>query len=199
MGRTRSMFLRDLMLVVALSVPQAAALAGNIDPDNLGLKYAYGENVGWINFKPSQGPGVTVTSAAVTGFAWGENIGWIDLGPAAAGVRNDGNGRLSGYAWSENVGWINFAPAGAGVFIDDRGRFFGKAWGENIGWISFKSNGAVPFGVVTSYRGQYSQEALAVPTLSGWPLAALGLAIGAIGTLAFRPRGVLRNRASHGD
>ena len=45
-------------------------LAENIDPNNLGLKYAYGENVGWINFKPSQGPGVTVTSSAVTGYVW---------------------------------------------------------------------------------------------------------------------------------
>jgi hypothetical protein len=45
----------------------------NIDPDADGSQYAWGENVGWINFAPSTGPGVAVTDTAVYGFAWGEN------------------------------------------------------------------------------------------------------------------------------
>ena len=118
------------------------ALARNIDPDNDGSQYACGENVGWINFEPSQGEGVTVTNSAVTGKAWVENIGWINLSPTTGGVANDGNGNLSGYAWGENVGWINFSPSGAGVKIDPAtGVFSGYAWGENIGWINFAPNG----------------------------------------------------------
>jgi hypothetical protein len=62
----------------------SSGYAENIDPFNEGLKYAYGENVGWINFKPSQGPGVTVTNSAVTGYAWGENIGWINFNSTGA-------------------------------------------------------------------------------------------------------------------
>ncbi len=131
-----------------LSAAAGAAEAANIDPNNQGFQYAWGENVGWINFKPDQGPGVMVTSSAVTGFAWGENIGWINLNPVGGGVINDAIGHLSGFAWGENVGWINFAPDGGGVYIDQDGRFMGLAWGENIGWINF----SVPFGVETDFR-----------------------------------------------
>lgn len=118
--------------------------AKNIDPYQDGSQYAYGENVGWINFEPGQGPGVQVSSSGVEGYVWAENIGWINLSPASyGGVSNDGLGNLSGYAWGENVGWINFAPnvpgdaADYGVKIDSDGGFYGWAWGENIGWINF--------------------------------------------------------------
>ena len=146
----KSHILAFLFLMTLLAFPDKIVFAENIDPNNLGLKYAYGENTGWINFKPSQGPGVTVTASAVTGFAWGENIGWIHLDPTNGGVLNDGTGKLTGFAWGENVGWINFAPTGGGVLIDKQGLFSGKAWGENIGWISFNSAGPVAFGVATS-------------------------------------------------
>lgn len=133
------------LVPLALSVAARIALAGNIEP---GHQYAWGENIGWINFNPSQGPGVTVTNAGLEGLAWGENVGWINLSPDQGGVANDGFGHLSGFAWGENVGWINFAPAGSGVHIDQFGRFGGFAWGENVGWINF----GVPFGVATTYR-----------------------------------------------
>ena len=176
------------LLVSLLACTGKIVLAENIDPNNLGLKYAYGENVGWINFKPSQGPGVTVSASSVTGYAWGENIGWINLNPATAGVLNDGTGKLSGYAWGENVGWVNFAPTGAGVFIDNHGLFFGKAWGENVGWISFNSTGAVPFGVATSFIGQQSQTAFAVPTLTEWGMIIMTVLLGRCSICLLRRR-----------
>jgi len=52
--------------------------AGNIDPYDDDSQYAYGENVGWHNFEPSEGPGVTVSDTDVTGYIWQENIGWIN-------------------------------------------------------------------------------------------------------------------------
>lgn len=140
--------------------------AGNINPLNDGSQYAWGENVGWINFNPTTGPGVTVTDTDVTGFAWSENLGWINLNPINGGVINDGNGNLSGSAWAENGGWVNFAPTGAGVTIDISGLFHGKAWGENIGWISFESAGAVPFSLSTSWKA----PDITPPTLIGMPL-----------------------------
>jgi len=113
-------------------------VTGNIDPNSDGSRYAYGENVGWINFTPTKGPGAVVSSTGLTGYAWGENIGWINLSPATGGVVNDGAGNLSGYAWGENIGWINFN----GVKITpSTGEFSGYAWGENIGWINFAPNG----------------------------------------------------------
>lgn len=134
-----------VMLALAVVFVSAAIVnAENIDPYDEDSQYAYGENVGWLNFEPGQGPGVQVSSADVQGFVWAENIGWINLSPTShGGVVNDGAGNLSGYAWGENVGWINFAPtvpgdpADYGVKIDDDGNFSGWAWGENIGWVNF--------------------------------------------------------------
>jgi hypothetical protein len=151
----------SLTLIILMTMGGGGAvLAENIDPGNYGSKYVWGENVGWLNLKPSQGPGVTVTSSSMSGYIWGENIGWINLSclnegsctTVIYGVMNDGNGNLSGYAWGENVGWINFAPTGGGVTINACGEFSGYAWGENIGWISFRSGGANPFKLTTAWQ-----------------------------------------------
>ena len=128
-----------------------AVRAGTIDPDNNGSRYAWGENIGWVNLAPVYGSGVTVTGSGLTGYAWGENIGWINLNPVLGGVNNDSTGNLTGYAWAENAGWINFSPMGGGVSIDACGNFNGTAWGENTGWISFRSGGATPFLVRSSW------------------------------------------------
>lgn len=173
-------------LLVALLAPLTCGMtaAENIDPAGDDSRYAWGENVGWINAEPSGdgGPGVKVDDFELTGYMWGENVGWISLscrndsscGTTAYGVINDGAGVLSGYAWSENVGWINFAPAMAGVVIDAAtGEFSGEAWGENVGWIRFASNGVNPFVVTTGWN---CDPAPAAP--SGSP----GLAIGKSGT-----------------
>jgi hypothetical protein len=142
---------------------QAQAVTGNIDATD---KWAWGTNVGWINFAPTHG-GVTVYSDHLEGYAWGENIGWIRMGSYDGGgahtyanttkdnygVNRDTNGNLSGYAWGTNVGWINFNPTHGVVTIDpDTGSFDGYAWAENIGWIHFKGTGAVVYNVVTEYR-----------------------------------------------
>lgn len=129
--------------------------AENIDPDEDNSQYAYGENVGWLNFEPNivdPNVGATVSSEKLTGFVWAENIGWINLDPNDAdpntGITNDGAGNLSGFAWGENVGWLNFDPNvpgdsnDYGVTIDSEGDFDGWAWGENIGWIHFRFRSA---------------------------------------------------------
>jgi hypothetical protein len=135
--------------------------AENIDPYDDGSQYAYGENIGWLNFEPSDGPSVTVSDANLTGYVWAENIGWINLDPndtdPNTGLSNDGTGLLSGLAWGENVGWINFNPKVLGdtnhygVTIDHEGSFAGWAWGENIGWIHFASSTPVAYRVQTSW------------------------------------------------
>ena len=138
-----------VFLVSAISV----GFAENIDPYDDDSKYAYGENIGWLNFEPSTGDGVQVESDFLTGWVWAENIGWISLscenttscGTVNYGVTNDGSGNLSGYGWAENVGWISFScdntsscgTVNYGVTIASEGSFDGYAWGENIGWINF--------------------------------------------------------------
>lgn len=111
-------------------VTSATAAGGTIDSV---YRYAWGENVGWIDFGASADP-VMVTDSGLSGSAYGENIGWIILDPIGfGGVQNDGTGNLSGYAWGENVGWIDFSQ----VSIGEDGVFAGQAYGENIGWITF--------------------------------------------------------------
>jgi hypothetical protein len=140
--KTRNM-IKGMILLAALVLCVNAGFAENIDPYEDGSQYAYGENVGWLNFEPNiTGPnvGATVTDEKLTGFIWAENIGWINLSPVSyGGVTNDGSGNLSGYAWGENVGWISFSPNYGGVTIDADGNFSGWAWCENIGWVIFQS------------------------------------------------------------
>jgi hypothetical protein len=166
--RTNSMVLA--LVIIAAIVTAGWVMAENIDPEDDGARYAYCENIGWLNAKPlgDGGPGVDVGHTKLTGYLWAENIGWVSLScentgscsRVRYGVTNDGEGNLSGYAWSENAGWISFScksrgtcgTVDYGVAIDPvTGEFSGRAWGENIGWVSFRSQGAVPFGVTTSW------------------------------------------------
>src|SRR3990167_7781385 len=141
-----------LIVLVMIGMGVVTARAEKIYPDNDNSQYAYGENVGYLNFEPggNGGSGAEVTNSAVTGYVWGENIGWINLSPKSyGGVENDGAGNLSCYAWGENVGWINFAEKGE-VTIGKDGVFDGWVWGENIGWIHLK-NLAIPYKVKTAW------------------------------------------------
>ena len=184
-----------VMVLCLVAVAQAAT--GNIDAVD---KWAWGTNVGWINFRPTHG-GVTVYDDHLEGYAWGENIGWIRLGTHTGGsphtyantaadnygVNNDGNGNLSGYAWGTNVGWINFNPTHGGVTIDlANGRFDGYAWGENVGWIHFKGPGynvavSIPVGGIAV---AVDKLGLLVPWLGLMALAGLA----ALGVVVLRRR-----------
>jgi len=126
-----SIFAIAAMIVAAVSaVPVfASSTDGTIDSV---YKYAWSENVGWINFKADSG-NVSVVDSGLSGYAWSSNYGWINLSPPTSGVNNDGSGNLSGYAWGENIGWIDFS----GVTIDSNGYFLGYAGSTVAGQISF--------------------------------------------------------------
>jgi len=72
---------RLVLLVLPIRLAGSVAIAENIDPGGDGSKYAWAENIGWINAEPSGngGPGVQVSDFEVTGYMWGENAGWISL------------------------------------------------------------------------------------------------------------------------
>jgi len=140
-------------MMVGLQAVAFEVWAGNTGNDPA-HKYAWGENVGWVNTAPTNRE-VTVhydesAGGWLSGYAWGESIGWIALGSAGGGpyantasnnwgVNLAPNGDLSGYAWGENVGWISFECARSDAAINPaNGEFTGHAWGENIGWLKFK-------------------------------------------------------------
>lgn len=138
---------KGIIAAVVLLAGIVMAAMGNISDTD---KYAWSENGGWINFRPTDG-GVTVFDTYLSGYAWAENIGWIKLGADAGGpynntddtnwgVNKDASGNLFGYAWSETAGWINFDSLYSQVTIDVNGDFNGHAWSENIGWIKFNNS-----------------------------------------------------------
>jgi hypothetical protein len=125
------------IMLVSLLIINNQALAsttnGTVDSTD---HYAWGENVGFVDFK-----NITITDTALAGSAYGENIGWIDLST----VTNTNAGVLGGYAWGENIGWVDFSKTTIGV----DGVFTGGAYGENIGWITF---GTTNNKVLTDWR-----------------------------------------------
>ncbi len=141
-----------------------ASAQSNID-DTVPNKHAWGENVGWTNWRDADGAnaGVVVGTTFMGGFIWCENVGWINVGDGApadgvnyanvdgtdSGVNIDPDGELHGLAWGENIGWINFdggamatpaQPARIECVPGPNGetlsRLTGYAWGENVGWIN---------------------------------------------------------------
>ncbi len=92
-------------------------------------KYAWSNNVGYINFAS-----VIVDDSTLSGSAWSTNKGFIKFNPAESGVINDGAGNLSGSAWGEQLGYIDFS----GVTINSStGQFSGTATGTLVGTITF--------------------------------------------------------------
>ena len=51
---------------------------------------------------------VVAADGVLSGYAWGENVGWIDFAPTGGGVSANSSGDLYGYAWGENIGWLSF-------------------------------------------------------------------------------------------
>ena len=124
--------------------------ATTIDPVD---KYAYGENIGWMDW--SGGSGETSTGAVIgayvcSGYIYSANVGWINLGSGSPtdgiyyqniaandfGVNQDGLGNLRGYAYGANIGWINFESTGAPTVNMVTGAMSGYVWSANCGWIS---------------------------------------------------------------
>jgi len=148
------------LILAIVFVPRVSHAAPNTSG------YAWGENVGWIDFGLA-----STTNTYLDGYAYGENIGWISLnclntrscsgaGSNPYAVTNNGNGKLSGYAWGENVGWIDFSRVNIATTTASVGQFSGYAYGENIGWISLNCSntgtcsgaGSNPYYVSTTWR-----------------------------------------------
>ena len=113
-------------------------------------KYAYGANVGWIDWRGDTNSGAVIGEYVCSGYIWAANVGWINLGSGAPtngihylnllandfGVNHDGQGNLRGYAYGANIGWINFETNGAPKVDLKTGRLSGYAHSSNCGWIS---------------------------------------------------------------
>jgi hypothetical protein len=156
--------MRSLMFGTALAILATihhqqfiAHAAGTINSTN---HYAWGGNIGWIDFRPERpnaGDGFTFGEFSCGGWLWSPNIGWINCGNGAPangvqyandtstdfGVNHTGTGDLHGLAWAPNIGWINFGWSYLEPTNSARprvnlatGEFSGYAWSANCGWIN---------------------------------------------------------------
>jgi hypothetical protein len=161
-------------LIIGLAVCDLRA-ATTIDAVN---RYAWGGNIGWINWAGDNTNGAVIGNYVCSGYIYSANTGWINLGSGAPangiryqnaaandfGVNQDGLGNLSGYAWGANIGWILFTNTGAPAVNLRTGQFNGYAWSANCGWISL-SNVFAYVQTDTLYPGPLSTNGLPVPWL----------------------------------
>jgi hypothetical protein len=141
-----------LALTSALSLQPSAWLhaATTINPAN---KFAYGANLGWMDWRGDTNSGAVLGEYICSGYIYAANVGWINLGsgtPANGiqyqnnsgtdwGVNHDGLGNLRGYAWGANIGWLNFENTGAPKVDLNTGKLSGSVWSANCGWISLSN------------------------------------------------------------
>ena len=124
---------------------------------NSANRYAYGANVGWLDWRADAANGVVVGDYVCLRYLYAANLGWVSLGsglPANGvryqndsatnyGVNKDELGNLRGYAYSANVGWIHFEDQGAPKVDLATGKLSGFIYGANVGWISLSNALAV--------------------------------------------------------
>lgn len=147
-------FRRLAVVVAVLGIASSGTAASTIDGAN---RYAYGANIGWIDWRADTANGAVIGEYVCSGYIYSANVGWINLGngnPAGGiyyknnsgsdfGVNQDGFGNLSGYAYGANIGWIAFEANGDSKVDLLTGKFSGYAWSANCGWISLNNATAV--------------------------------------------------------
>ena len=180
--RTKLNFVCVTLALAFLSTlnPQlsTAFAATTIDAAN---KYAYGANVGWLDW--TGGSGETATGTVIgeyvcSGYIYSANVGWINLGSGSPtngiyyqnvsandfGVNQDGLGNLRGYAYGANIGWINFENTGAPKVDLATGNLTGNVWSANCGWISL-SNAVAYVQTDTIQQGALAPDGLPIAWL----------------------------------
>jgi hypothetical protein len=174
-----------LALLSAFSLQPSALVhaASTIDAAN---KYAYGANLGWMDWRGDTNNGTVIGEYVCSGYIYAANVGWINLGSGAPtngiyyqnvsandfGVNQDGLGNLRGYAWGANIGWVNFENTGAPKVDLLTGNLSGSAYSANCGWISL-SNAVAYVQTDTIQKGQLAPNGLPI----AWLLANFGTTI----------------------
>lgn len=137
-------------LLVFLGSLALSPAATTIDSDH---PFAYGANLGWIDWRGDTNQGAVIGEYVCAGYLYAANVGWIHLGNGSptngiryqqltatdCGVNHDGLGNLRGYAWGANIGWIAFEATGAPTVDLASGRMSGYAYSANLGWINLSN------------------------------------------------------------
>src|SRR5206468_11559318 len=143
-----------LALTFLLSSLALSGATTTINPTN---KFAYGANLGWMDWRGDTNRGAVIGEYVCSGSIWAANVGWIHLGSNAPangiqyqnnsatdyGLNNDGLGNLRGFAFGANIGWINFEANGTPKVDLKTGKLSGSVYSANCGWISLSNAFAV--------------------------------------------------------
>ena len=151
--------MKTLLISLALLIGDAGLHAATtINATN---SFAYGANIGWVNWRGDVTNGAVVGEYVCSGSIWSANVGWISLGSGAPangiqygnasatdfGVNLTGHfisggiprAQLRGFAYGANIGWINFEATGNPEISLSTGRLSGFAYSANCGWIDLAS------------------------------------------------------------
>jgi len=144
-------------LQLSIGISQLSAAPSTINAVN---RFAYGANIGWIDWRGDGANGAVIGAFVCSGNIYAANVGWISLGDgtptsgvryannsaADSGVNHDGAGNLTGYAYGANIGWLTFTNRASDgtAYIGPRvdlltGRLSGFVWSGNCGWISLSN------------------------------------------------------------
>src|ERR1039458_43769 len=107
-------------LIFALIVMGFALRAEAVTTMDAANRYAYGANIGWLDWRGDTNNGAIIGDYVCSGYIYSANVGWINLGngnptngirylnlsASDFGVNQDGLGNLRGYAYGANIGWI---------------------------------------------------------------------------------------------
>jgi hypothetical protein len=146
--------------------------------------YAYGANLGWVDWRGDTTHGAVIRTNVCSGYIYSANFGWISLGNGLPtngvhyqnlsasdfGVNVDSAGNLNGYAYGANIGWINFTNIGTPKVDLASGNLSGYVWSANCGWISLSNTVAY----VQAAALQQSAPPVTAPKLGGITFAADG-------------------------
>jgi hypothetical protein len=155
--RTKQMLGRAGLALVSLFLLEAPCLVRASTTINGANHYAYGANIGWMDWRGDVANGAVIGEYVCSGYIYAANVGWINLGNGSPingiyyqnlsandfGVNQDGLGNLRGYAYGANIGWINFENTGAPKVDLITGNLSGYVWSANCGWIGLSNVFAV--------------------------------------------------------
>ena len=145
--------------------------------------YAYGANIGWMDWRGDTNNSAVIGEYVCSGYIYAANVGWISLGNSSPpggiyysntsagdwGVNQDGSGNLRGFAYGANIGWIAFEATGVPKVDLATGNFSGSVWSANCGWISL-SNASAHVQTDAIQQGSLAPDGLPIP----WLLANFG-------------------------
>src|ERR1035437_728763 len=147
--------LKTFMKILSTSILFISLLASSwaATTINTANKYAYGANLGWMDWRGDTANGTVIGDYVCMGYIYAANVGWINLGSGSPtngiqyqnlaandfGVNQVGLGNLRGYAWGANIGWLIFSSTGAPKVDLFTGKLGGYVWSANCGWISLSN------------------------------------------------------------